>query len=213
MAVDEIDLRGEPADVARAIDTACRDTGFFTVVGHGVDSALCRRLDTLAREFFARPDDEKAEVAMERGGISWRGWFPLGAELTAGVPDQKEGIYFGAEDATTGPLRGPNLFPRRPAGLRATVLEYLGALTRLGHQLTRAIGVPAELVGNPTILFRIFRYPPAPDDWGVRAHTDYGLFTILLQDETGGLEVETPHGWAEVPPNPDAFVCNIGYML
>ena len=34
---------------------------------------------------------------MAHGGRAWRGWFPLGGELTSGVPDRKEGIYFGAE--------------------------------------------------------------------------------------------------------------------
>jgi hypothetical protein len=32
---------------------------------------------------------------MSLGGAAWRGWFPLGGELTSGKPDQKEGYYFG----------------------------------------------------------------------------------------------------------------------
>ena len=34
---------------------------------------------------------------MARGGPAWRGYFPVGAELTSGQPDLKEGLYFGAE--------------------------------------------------------------------------------------------------------------------
>ena len=34
---------------------------------------------------------------MARGGRAWRGYFPVGAELTSGQPDLKEGLYFGAE--------------------------------------------------------------------------------------------------------------------
>ncbi len=83
--------------VAAAIDAACRDTGFFCIRGHGVDDALAASLDTEARRFFARPDDDKAEIAMVRGGRAWRGWFPVGGELTSGQADQKEGIYFGEE--------------------------------------------------------------------------------------------------------------------
>jgi isopenicillin N synthase-like dioxygenase len=225
---------GDEDAVARAIDRACRDTGFFSIVGHGVDPSLCRRLDALAREFFARPEAEKAEIAMERGGRAWRGWFPVGGELTSGVPDRKEGIYFGAELGDDDPrvraalpLHGHNLFPRRPAALRDVVLEYVAALTALGQDVMRGVALglgldrewfARELTRDPVVLFRIFHYPPAtaPEDatrWGVGEHTDYGLLTMLQQDDTGGLQVRGPDGWIDVAPQPQAFVCNVGDML
>ena len=214
------------ARVASEIDAACRDTGFFAVTGHGVDAGLCARLDALARDFFAFDDAAKREIEMARGGRAWRGWFPVGGELTSGRPDQKEGIYFGREEPPSRrPLQGPNLFPARPAALREAVLEYLDALTALGHVLLRGValglGLDAqwfehELTRDPTILFRIFHYPPlahADDTWSVGEHTDYGLLTMLLQDDTGGLEVRARDGWRAVPPIPGAFVCNLGDML
>jgi isopenicillin N synthase-like dioxygenase len=68
---------------------------------------------------------------------------------------------------------------------------------------------------QPTMLFRIFHYPASTADkgWGVGEHTDYGLLTLLAQDEIGGLEVKTPNGWIKAPPIPGALVCNIGDML
>jgi isopenicillin N synthase-like dioxygenase len=222
--VPVIDLAGP--DVGSAIDRACRDAGFFSVVGHGIDGALLAALDGRAREFFALPEDEKAEIAMANGGKAWRGWFPVGGELTSGRPDRKEGIYFGAEGpaADPRPLHGPNLFPARPPELRGAVLAALDAFTALGHRLLAAIatglGLDAdwfrrELTWDPVVLFRIFHYPPGEDDaWGVGEHTDYGLLTLLLQDHHGGLEVRAPDGaWVPVPPRPDALVCNIGDML
>ena len=93
----------------RAIDAACRDVGFFAVVGHGVDPSLLARLDGHARGFFALPEAEKGRIAMARAGRAWRGWFPVGGELTSGAPDLKEGLYFGAELAADDPrrVRGP----------------------------------------------------------------------------------------------------------
>jgi isopenicillin N synthase-like dioxygenase len=87
----------EAPAVAEAIDAGCRGQRFFSVVGHGIDPALWEGLADLAREFFARPETEKAVIAMAKSGAAWRGWFPLGAELTAGTPDDKEGLYFGTE--------------------------------------------------------------------------------------------------------------------
>jgi isopenicillin N synthase-like dioxygenase len=217
------------AVTAAAIEAACRDTGFFYVTGHGVPSALLERLDRASREFFARPEAVKLEIAMEHGGRAWRGFFPVGAELTSGRPDRKEGIYFGAEGAAGDPrpLRGPNLFPASVPDLRPAVLEYIDRLTDTAQDVLRAIavslGLPAGYFASgytkhPTVLFRIFHYPPAPpdagtDDWGVGEHTDYGLLTLLAQDANGGLAVRTRDGWIEAPPIPGTFVCNIGDML
>jgi isopenicillin N synthase-like dioxygenase len=220
-------------EVARAIDGACRQVGFFSIVGHGVPASLRAALVEHAREFFAQPDDAKARIAMARGGRAWRGWFPLGGELTSGRPDAKEGIYFGTELAPDDPrvvartpLHGPNLFPAHPAGLRDAVLAYLDALRPVADAvlcgIARALGLDArwferQLTAEPTVLLRIFRYPrrapDAADGWGVAEHTDYGLVTILMQDGTDGLQVHTPGGWADVAADPDAFVCNIGDML
>jgi isopenicillin N synthase-like dioxygenase len=225
---------GDGASVAAEIDQACREWGFFYVRGHGVPEDLVAALDAQARAFFALPEAEKATIAMDRGGRAWRGWFPLEGELTGGRPDRKEGVYFGAElpaddprvEAGT-PLHGPNLFPEALPGLRGAVLAYLDAMTTLGHRLMEGIALALgldsgwfreHLTGDPLTLFRIFRYPPerapAPSEgWGVAEHTDYGLLTILAQDDASGLQVHARSGWVDAPPLPGTFVCNLGDML
>ncbi|HEY5153285.1 MAG TPA: 2-oxoglutarate and iron-dependent oxygenase domain-containing protein, partial [Acidimicrobiales bacterium] len=218
--------------VAAQIDTACRASGFFSIVGHGVPEGLRCRLDGLAREFFALPEEAKAGIAMAQGGRAWRGWFPVGGELTSGRPDLKEGIYFGQELSLDDPavlagvpLHGPNQFPAEPPGLRAAVLDYMTAVTEVGRLVLEgiALGLGLEatwfdthLTADPLVLFRIFHYPapePGTQQVGVGEHTDYGLITLLGQDASGGLEVRTTDGWVPVPPDPGAFVINIGDML
>lgn len=219
--------------VAAQIGQACRDWGFFYITGHGVSAKLQQHLDTFSRQFFALDEQQKMAISMARGGRAWRGYFPTGGELTSGQPDLKEGIYFGAELGTDHPLvqagtplHGPNLFPAEIPQLRDTVLAYIAAMTNLGHALMRGLALSlgrdedyfaARYTRDPLILFRIFHYPPSSlsqiDQWGVGEHTDYGLLTMLKQDDAGGLEVKTAHGWVGVPPVPDSFVCNIGDML
>jgi isopenicillin N synthase-like dioxygenase len=46
-------------EVARQIDAACRDTGFFMVTGHGVPAELITTARQRAIDFFALPDEEK----------------------------------------------------------------------------------------------------------------------------------------------------------
>ena len=90
-----IDLRAPERELAQQIAHACRSHGFFYVVGHDVDEALALRLERLSHQFFALPEATKAKIAMTLGGPAWRGWFPLGGELTSGRPDWKEGLYLG----------------------------------------------------------------------------------------------------------------------
>ena len=229
-------VQGTPErfDVARRIGEACRAHGFFYVVGHGVDAALVARLETLSRRFFALDESAKMQWRMALGGRAWRGYFPLGGELTSGRPDWKEGLYLGTERADDDPLvqagtpvHGRNLFPDLP-GFAATVLAYMAAVTALGHRLMEGIALSLELpadyfarryTADPLILFRLFNYPtqPVPEGldvaWGVGEHTDYGLLTILRQDDIGGLQVRTGDNWIDATPIPDAFVINIGDML
>ena len=217
--------------VASRIGEACRESGFFYVVGHGVDEALQSELLELSRRFFKQDLAAKLAIRMARGGRAWRGYFPVGNELTSGKPDQKEGLYFGEELGVEHPLvrartpmHGPNLFPDEPAELRSVVLDYMAAMTSLGHRLVAglALGLGLEesyfatrYTAEPLTLFRIFNYPPVagPELWSVGEHTDYGLLTILLQDDAGGLEVRSRSRWVAAPPVPGSFVCNIGDML
>ena len=169
---------------------------------------------------------------MAGGGRAWRGWFPEGAELTAGRPDHKEGYYFG-EDlppddprvAAGLPLHGPNRYPPAVPALAPAVTAWMAEMTRLGHALVRGLGVglglgptwfDEHLTASPTVLFRIFRYPPRPLDdpaWGVAEHTDYGLVTILAHDGSPGLQVRRGGRWVDVAPVPGTFVVNLGDML
>ena len=257
--------------VAAEIGRACREYGFFYIVGHGVDRELTQRLEQVSRRFFDLDLESKRAIRMERGRHAWRGYFPVGTELTLGRPDQKEGLYFGEELTEDDPrvqakipLHGRNLFPEIP-DFRETVLAYLAAMTGLGHSLMKGLALSLGLHGSyfaehytsdPLILFRIFHYPslrnstsypadpesrlvadsdastasrsrsvsgqPEPsfdrsatssEVWSVGEHTDYGLLTILLQDDAGGLQVKSKSRWIAAPPVPGAFVCNIGDML
>lgn len=232
--------RATATDVERAtaqrLDAACRDRGFFLIEGHGVDPARLEALDQAARRFFALPEGAKAEIAMPMGRRAWRGWFPEGGELTSGRPDRKEGIYFGrhlpADDprVVAGlPLHGPNLEPRACPELGPAVAAWMAAVEPVGHAVVRGLALGLgltptwfddHLTADPTVLFRIFRYPAAAaaDDggeaWGVGEHTDYGLITLLAHDGTPGLQVRSASGgWLEVPSVPGTFIVNLGDML
>ena len=143
-------------------------------------------------------EDEDRDGA---GGRAWRGFFPVRGELTSGRPDLKEGVYFGDELGADDPrvkaglpLHGANLFPDAVPELKPAVLASWPRRARgaCGHGRRRAeprarCGVfPARATRQSRhMLFRVFHYPPsdAGDGWGVGEHTDYGLLTLLAQDD------------------------------
>jgi isopenicillin N synthase-like dioxygenase len=226
---------GEAREASAQIGRACREYGFFYITGHGIGEELQQRLESLSRQFFSQDLETKLEIGMSMGGRAWRGYFPVGGELTSGRPDLKEGIYFGAELPDDHPmvkagvpLHGRNLFPANPPLFRETVLSYMDAMTKLGHRLMAGIALSLDLeesyfaeryTSDPLTLFRIFNYPAlreqAGDEsaWGVGEHTDYGILAILKQDDSGGLQIKAKSGWIDAPPVAGSLVCNIGDML
>lgn len=125
------------------------------------------------------------------------------------------------------PIYQRNRWPAGAPNFVETMIVNQRALIALGDQLMRALSLALGL--DEDYLSRFHRSPlatfglnfyPAPDagrpsaDVGVGAHCDASSFTVLLQDDVGGLEVRHPDGhWIAAPYVPGAYVINIGDTL
>ena len=202
--------------VAAEIDKACREIGFYRLIGHGVDQELIAATFAAARRFFARPEAEKQRQHIRHSFPNQRGYVPLFEEnLDGGLTrDFKESFDLGVDlapdhpDVAAGkPFSAPNVWPDRDRDFRETVSAYHRAMLGLGQRLVQltAIGLRLpeeafdEFMRRPIGNLRLLHYPPVPpgagdDVGGAGAHTDYGFLTVLAQDGVGGLEVEAPSG-------------------
>lgn len=122
------------------------------------------------------------------------------------------------------PLHGANLWPEDLPGFREAVLDYHGTMTGfaalLASVFARGLELPpdyfAQFYKKPLIQVRLLHYLPqdtqaALEGGDSRAHQDAGGFTMLQQDDVGGLEIKSKSGeWLIVPPVEDSFVVNIG---
>jgi len=232
-------LRGEAgakAALARQIAAASRELGFFYVINHGVPDALMAGQLARAREFFSLPLAQKMKVDFRNMPVR-RGYEPMALQaLQAGAqPDQKEGFSINRDpsgDPERAAYEGPNQWPADGAGFdadafRSQMEAYRDAVIVLGTQLCGLLALSlgldedyfADAMADPNACVRLLHYPPQPaeipaDRFGCGAHTDWGLITILLQDDCGGLEIETgANQWLRATPVPGAFIVNLGDMV
>jgi len=215
--------------------TAAHGVGFFYVTGHGVRPELLQDLMAAARRFFALPDAQKLAIEMVNSP-HFRGYNRVASERTRGRPDWREQIDIGPERPALplgqlpawARLQGPNQWPAALPELRTAVTRWQAAsmqvVTRILRAFALALGQAADAfeplyAGEPHHVVKLIRYPGLDAAagggarQGVGAHKDSELLTLLLQDEQGGLQVETPQGWIDIPPRSDTFVINIGELL
>ena len=239
--IPTVDLAGSSGDAARAIDRACRDVGFFQIVGHGVDPAIERDAWQLIGEFFALPIDSKMALAIPQGDAYGYGQYQaerLAASLgEATPPDLKETFSVGPpvapsvalDDPAASFVYSPNRWPADLPTLEPTLVAYYHELSALADRvmslMATGLGLSADyfasFIYRHTSALRALRYPdlggvrPEPGQLRAGAHSDYGTLTLLRQDDApGGLEVRgVDGGWHLVPAVHGAYVVNVGDAL
>jgi isopenicillin N synthase-like dioxygenase len=231
-----------PLDIVRQVARACEETGFFAVTGHGVPRAVITDLVAQSYAFFDLPLAEKLAVRRPRPEQN-RGYIAPGEERLARLrgdetpPDLKELYTIGPFDLPdtpyfTGPAAypsfAPNLWPRRPVGLRPALQAYWHELDRVARILCRifaeALELPPDFFDQATdkhiSQLRIMHYPPSeapplPGQLRAGAHSDLGMMTLLYSDnDIGGLEVMNRAGrWVRVAVIDNAFTVNLGDLM
>lgn len=206
------------ADTAALLE-AVRTKGYFYARHPWMDESGVRQALALAQSFFALPDEAKRRVAI-KGSPHFRGYSEMRNER-----DWREQIHFGREEpAGALVLRGPNLWPAG-ADWRSELERLLETLEAVGREilgsLAASLGAPPDhwmpATERPYLLLKLIHYLTVPSQQarsGVAPHVDFSWITLLLQDDTGGLEVCTPDGrWLEVAPLPGTLVVNVGEIL
>ena len=214
---------------------ACADVGFLYVRNHGVPLTLVESLRHSARAFFSAPIAEKMKVVLSP---RIRGYYPENRSYSAEhlIEDEdragtshKEGFWVGHERPLSSEalLHGPNQWPVNHPELKQSMLKYFDAVENLADVLLRgfalSLGLDEQcfdsLFERPMTSLLINHYPPqenptAYNDIGLVPHADAGGFTILWQDDNGGLEIQNKNDeWVGAPPIDGTFVINIGNVM
>jgi len=230
------------AAVARAVDAACRSSGFLVVAGHGVDRDLFAAMRRTTRAFFDLPLETKLRWDVGNSDVG-RGYRRLGVASTAytrgeaAPPDLRESFRAGPEPVAGDPYFDDpeakvyfraNLWPDAPPGMGAVWTRYYAACDGLAGEMMRIFATALELapdwfapyIDRAVSQLVAVNYPeqataPLPGQLRNGAHTDFGSLTLLLtEDRPGGLQIMGADGaWRDVAAVPDAFVVNIGDLM
>ena len=219
------------AEVADALGRSFAEYGFAVVRDHGIPGELIERAESLAKAFFALPEELKRAYHVPGGGGA-RGYTPFGTEKAkdAAVHDLKEFWHVGRslpEGHSLASYMAPNLWPIELPDFRATFEALYAAFERAGGRVLEAIalhlGLPqdwfAATVEDGNSVLRLLHYPPLSGgdaEGAIRAaaHGDINTITLLLGAEEAGLELLTARGeWKAIAVPQGALVVNVGDML
>ena len=223
------------AAVAAEMGRAAREVGFFYIRNHGVPQDLVEAVFARSRQFFALSRERKEALHVAKSAPAQRGYIPLFAENTDPglTADLKEcfdvALEHGPDDPGVRaglPFHGANVWPDGLTGFQETVYEYYLTLRGLGLRLADGLALSLGLdedfftgkLDRAIASLRLIRYPPQDgrieaDVLGCGAHSDYGVLTLLAQDDSGGLQLRNSAGeWIAAPPIPGALVVNLGEL-
>lgn len=234
---------GRRSQVAAELDRACREVGFFEVVGHRMPADIVDDMRAAAQLFFELPVEVKRRYVPADPEVN-RGYAAKGLESLAysvGVarpPDLFEAFNIGPEDVDeTDPfiaaerhrLFAPNTWPTEVPALRSALVAYMAAARSVADTLmavfAAALQLPAgffdSFTTHSTDTLRVVHYEtqlgdpgPEPGQLGMGEHTDYGMCTVLLADRVPGLQIVGPDGrWHDVLPSPGALLVNLGDLM
>ncbi|CAN8277945.1 unnamed protein product [Cochlearia groenlandica] len=220
---------------------ACLDCGFFYVINHGISKEATNNAFEQSKKFFALSLDEKMKVLRNE---KQRGYTPnLYDQVTDPENqvhgDDKEGYYIGTEVPQDDPewdkpFYGPNPWPNPDIlpGWRETMEKYHQEALRVCKYIVKLLALALDLdvdyfnnpimLGKPISTMGLLHHKgksdPSKGIFGIGAHADYGMMTLLATDGVKGLQIckdmnAKPQKWEYVPYIKGTIVVNFGDLM
>ena len=227
------DNRQDREEVSRQVYDAFSSVGFIYLKDHGIPQARvdeifalvgggcsprtsCMLTQLQAKTFFQLPLTEKLKYKLNDPWVN-QGYTADGAEHHDSHKEAYEhrrfANYLCPDDSKlTGFKSTLDSFYAECLDLSLNVLRCLAMVMNLGDTFFDSITKRAD----PQL--RLLHYPPINrsviDELGefrIHPHSDFGLCTLLFQDETGGLEIDPLHknAFVPAPPIPGTVLINI----
>lgn len=199
------------------LDKACQEWGFFMAVNHGIPEELMQKMIEISEEFFNLEEEEKPEFEPKNV------LEPVRYGTSFNTVQEKVHCW---RDFLKVFVHPHFHSPKKPVAFRDVLLEY-GARTRelmgkLVKGTSQSLGLEdSEMnaaldLGSSLQIFIANLYPPCPQPelaLGLAPHSDHGLFTLLMQNGVGGLQIQHRGRWVNVNAVPGSILVNTGDHL
>ncbi|XP_011091188.1 1-aminocyclopropane-1-carboxylate oxidase homolog 1 [Sesamum indicum] len=216
-----IDLSGmhhaaNRAGIVSRVKEACEKWGFFQIINHEMPLRVMDEMIAGVRRFH----EQDAEVKKKYYGRDVTKKFQYNSNFDL----YKTRAAMWRDTITCVMAPHPPDPQELPDVCRDIMFEYSKHVMRVGHTvyelLSEALGLnPSYLrdIGCIESNFIVGHYSPACPEpeltFGIRSHVDFGLLTILLQDQIGGLQVLHQNQWVDVSPLPGSLIINVGDFI
>ena len=222
------------------IKKACINIGFFQVTGHGISQKNIKNICNVGNKFFNSSEKNKRKLSPKKWNVKnknvYRGYFPNDV-------NGKEGLDIGdlkvtkkyANSIKNKYIEYLNLNKSIDKKSIKILSNYFDQIFFLGETLFKSIiklynkdidnskKAFSRLKTLSTLRFNYYSSQTTPVEiskqdgvaLGCETHFDSGIFTILYQDNKGGLQVQNRKNkkWHDVPFNKKALVVNTGKAL
>ncbi|KAG5608767.1 hypothetical protein H5410_020048 [Solanum commersonii] len=217
-----IDLKGMNGDyfrrrrIVQEVGEACKTWGFFQVVNHGVPQHVMDEMISGVKSFNEQSNEKKMEFYSRDNlkKVKFNSNFDLYSSKAANWRDSLTCVM----------APNPPTKDELPEACREELLQYSEHVIKLGHTIFELLAEALGLKPNHLLdldcakghFILCHYYPPCPEPnktLGITKHTDPDFFTILLQDQIGGLQIYHQNQWIDIHPVTGALVINLGDLL
>ncbi|EEF48355.1 flavonol synthase/flavanone 3-hydroxylase [Ricinus communis] len=207
--------------VNRLIVEASEEWGMFQIINHGIPGDLISKLQSVGKEFFELPQEEKEVYAKKPGRKEGYGTF-----LQKEMEGKKAWVDHLFHKIWPPSAINYEFWPKIPPSYREVTEEYAQLLRKIADRLHKTLSLGLGLEENEIdkalggenleYLLKINYYPPCPRPdlaLGVVAHTDMSSLTLLVPNDVQGLQACRDGKWYNVKYISNGLVIHIGDQL
>ncbi|KAI3908073.1 hypothetical protein MKW98_003718 [Papaver atlanticum] len=214
--IDLEDMENRRKEIVNEIRLASASWGFFQLLNHGIPETVMDGMILGVARFHEQDTEVKKQFYTRE--------FTRKVQYTTNF-DWYQTKTAKWKDSFMCSMLSPDLIDPEelPAICRDIMLEYTEHVRILGNTLiellSEALGIGKDHLirmgcTNLSVLGNYYPACPQPKlTMGSYKHTDSSFFTLLIQDNIGGLQVLYQNHWVDVKPKHGAIVVNIGDLL